>query len=148
VPPAGAYGPVYTADASSVTGTITQNVDCYWYDWSISFSPALSSPNSTSQITGGNYDLAAGYCQDFLGQVIGGTVTPYKPGLSVQKSGTNAVVSWPTNYADGFILESANSLQSGSRWTTSSIPVNVLGQNYVVTNALANGTNLFFRLIR
>ena len=148
VPPAGVYGPVYTTDAVSVTGTITQNVDCYWYDWSISFSPALASPNSTAQIAGGSYNLASGSCQDFLGQVLGGTVTPYKPALSVQESGTNVVVSWPTNYADGFILESANSLKLGSLWATSSIPEQVLGANYVVTNGLAKGTNVFFRLIR
>ena len=148
VPPSGNYGPVYTADAVSVTGTITQNVDCYWYDWAISFSPALSTPNSTAQITGGNYDLTFGYCQDAVGHVIGGTVTPYQPALSAQNAGTDVVVSWPTNYADGFILESSSSLDSGSLWTTSSVPASVLAQNYVVTNGLVKGTNCFFRLAR
>jgi len=153
VPPSAAYGPVYTADASMVTGTITQNVDTYWYDFTINYSPALSNPNSTASITGGNYDLYGsnpniGFSGNFLGQVIGGTVTPYEPVLSIQESGTNIVVSWPTNYADGFILESTTSLKSGSVWTTSAVPVNVLGQNYVVTNGLASGTNIFSRLAR
>ena len=153
IPPSSAYGPVYTADAVSVTGTITQNVDTYWFDYSISYSPALSGPNSTAAITGGSYDLdgsqpGTGISGNFLGQVIGGTVTPYTPALSFQKSGTNAVVSWPTNYADGFLLESTSSLQPGGLWTTSSVPVNVLGQNYVVTNVVATNTIVFFRLVR
>jgi hypothetical protein len=75
-------------------------------------------------------------------------VTPYRPTLSVQKSGTNVVISWPTNYADGFILENARSLNRSSSWTTSSIVVKVLGQNYYATNGIAGGTNTFFRLIR
>lgn len=57
VPPSPSYGPIYTVDASMVTGTITQNVDTYWYDFAINYSPALSNPNSTASITGSNYDL-------------------------------------------------------------------------------------------
>jgi hypothetical protein len=148
IPPSSAYGPIYSADGASVTGTITQNVDCYWYDWAINFSPALTSPGSTAQITGGNYDLASGSCQNFLGQVIGGTVTPFRPALTVRNSGTNAVVSWATNYADGFILESAAALHPDSQWRTSSLPASVVGEKYVVTNSLATGANLFSRLAR
>ncbi len=153
IQPSAGYGPVYTADDVSVTGTITANMDSYWYDFAISYAPALSGPNSTAAITGGSYDLlgsqpGTGITGNFLCQVIGGTVTPYAPALSFQKSGTNAVVSWPTNYADGFLLESTDSLQPGGLWTTSSVPVNVLGQNYVVTNGVATNTNIFFRLVR
>lgn len=150
--PSPSYGPIYTVDATMVTGTITQNVDTYWYDYSISYSPALSGPNSTATISGGNYDLYGynpniGFSGNFLGQVIGGTVTPYRPALTVQQTGTNVVVSWPTNYADGFVLESAVALEPGSSWITSPVVATVLGPNYVVTNGLS-GTSMFFRLIR
>jgi hypothetical protein len=153
VPPSAGYGPVYTVDAGMTTGTITQNVDTYWYDFAINYSPALSGPNSTAAITSGSYDLYVanpntGINGNVLGQIIGGTVTPYKPALSVQISSTNAVVSWTTNYADGFVLESTASLKSGNLWTTSAIPVNVLGSNYVATNRLVNGPTVFFRLSR
>ncbi len=149
--PSPSYGPIYTVDAAMLTGTITQNVDTYWYDYSLNYSPALTSPNSLANITGGSYDLylynnfVGG---ETMGTVIGGTVTPYKPILTVKISGTNVVVNWPTNYADGFVLESTTSLKPGNLWTTSSIPVHVLGQNYLVTNNATLGTNLFFRLIR
>jgi hypothetical protein len=143
------YATVFDVTSTQITGQLANaNVDCYWFDWAISFAPALSSPNSTAQITGGNYDLTIGSCQNFLGQVIGGTVTPYQPTLSVQESGANVVISWPTNYADGFILETASSPNQNSDWTTSNIPVMVFGQNYYATNGIAGGTNTFFRLNR
>jgi hypothetical protein len=153
VPPSPIYGPVYTADGSSITGTITQNVDSYSYDFAINYSPALSAPNSTANITSGKYDLWAynpnfGFNGSFAGNVIGGTVTPYLPSLNCRRTGANVVVTWPTNYADGFRLESASSLNAGGAWTTSSIPLQIAGTNYVSTNSLAAGTNLFFRLIR
>jgi hypothetical protein len=151
--PSPSYGPVYTVDASMTTGTITQNVDTYWYDFTINYSPALSGPNSTASITSGNYDLygsnpSIGYSGNFLGQIIGGTVTPYRPSLSIQRSGTNIVVTWPTNYADGFALESAASLTSASAWTTSATPAIVSGTNYVVTKGSTGNASLFVRLIR
>jgi len=89
-----------------------------------------------------------GFSGPFDGQIIGGTVTPFRPELSVQVSGPNVLVQWPTNYADGFVLESAASLNPGSQWTTSSIPATVNGPNYVLTNGLANSANVFFRLVR
>jgi hypothetical protein len=143
------YDTTYSVTSTDITGQLANaNVDCYWYDWHITFAPALSSPNSTAQITGGSYELTRGSCANFLGQVIGGTITPYQPTLFVQKSGTNLVLHWPTNYADGFILESANALSQNSHWTTSSIPVTVLGENYYITNGITRSTNTFFRLVR
>ena len=148
--PAASYGPVYTVDSSLLAGTITQNVDSYWYDFSLNFSPALTAPNSTARLTGGSYDLYVynNYVGgETMGSVIGGTVTPYTPALSAQAVGAEVIVSWPTNYADGFVLESTTDLTVGSRWTTSSIPVQVLGANYVVTNHVS-GSSLFLRLVR
>ena len=152
VPPSGAYVPIYTVDSVSVTGTITQNVDSYAYDYAINFSPALTTPNSMANIISGTYNLTGsvpnfGFNGPFGGQVIGGTVTPYRPALSLQTSGTNIIVQWPPNYADGFVLESTTSLNPGGLWVTSSIPATVHGQNFVLTNSLANGANVFFRLV-
>jgi hypothetical protein len=143
------YPTLFDVASTQITGQLVNaNVDCYWYDWAITFAPALSSPNSSAQITGGNYDLTIGSCQNVLGQVVGGTLTPYRPTLSVQRSGTKVLLSWPTNYADGFILECADSLGRNAHWTTSSVPVTVLGQSYFATNGIAGDGNLFFRLTR
>jgi uncharacterized repeat protein (TIGR03803 family) len=69
---------------------------------------------------------------------------PSPPRLSVLRSGTNVVLTWPTN-ATGFTLQSVTNLVSGATWTTASPgPVVVSGQ-YTVTNPIS-GTRKFYRL--
>jgi hypothetical protein len=37
------YATIYDVTSTQITGQLSNaNVDCYWYDWAISFSPALS----------------------------------------------------------------------------------------------------------
>jgi uncharacterized repeat protein (TIGR03803 family) len=72
----------------------------------------------------------------------------FTPQLSLTSSGSNIVLSWPTNYAgfdySGYTLQSATDLNSPI-WTTNlPAPVVVNGQN-TVTNPIS-GTQQFFRL--
>ena len=63
--------------------------------------------------------------------------------LSIQRAGTNAILSWPA-YITDFNLESTPSLSAPAWNLVSPDPVIVNGQN-VVTNAIA-GAQLFYRL--
>jgi uncharacterized repeat protein (TIGR03803 family) len=65
------------------------------------------------------------------------------PLLTVTLSGTNVVLTWPTNALE-FTLESATNLVS-TDWSIVSPPPVVVNTNNVVTNAIS-GANLFYRL--
>jgi methionine-rich copper-binding protein CopC len=71
----------------------------------------------------------------------GGAAGP--PSLSIVRSGSNALLEWPTN-STGYTLEFATSLTSGS-WSSSLPSPVVIGTNNVVTNAIS-GTPKYFRL--
>ena len=69
---------------------------------------------------------------------------PGPPQLTITRSGTNVVVTWPANAA-GFTLQSTTNLVAPSVWRTNlPAPVIVNGQN-TVTNAIS-GTRQFYRL--
>jgi uncharacterized repeat protein (TIGR03803 family) len=66
------------------------------------------------------------------------------PQLTIIRSGTNVIVTWPINAA-GFTLQSTTNLVSPAAWNTVSPgPVIVNGQN-AVTN-LVSGAQRFYRL--
>ncbi len=68
------------------------------------------------------------------------------PQLSIIHSGTNAIVTWPTNALE-FTLQSTANLVLPTVWTTvSPPPYAVINTNSVVTNNIS-GTNQFYRLI-
>jgi hypothetical protein len=68
------------------------------------------------------------------------------PQLTIAASGTNVVLSWPTNAVE-FTLQSTTNLFSAATWVTNSPePVVVNGQN-TVTNPIA-GAHHFYRLIQ
>jgi plastocyanin len=66
------------------------------------------------------------------------------PQLTAARAGNQAIVSWPTNYAAGFSLESATNLQSGG-WNAVTNPPALVGTNWVMTNS-QSGPGQFFRL--
>jgi uncharacterized repeat protein (TIGR03803 family) len=75
----------------------------------------------------------------------------FPPKLAITLSGSNAILSWPANFAGfnyaGFALQSATNLDPSPVWTTVSPPsVIVHGQN-TVTNSLYNSQR-FYRLSR
>lgn len=69
---------------------------------------------------------------------------PAPPALAITPSGSNVVLTWPSN-AVGFILQSATNLGTSAAWTTvSPQPVVVNSQN-TVTNPFS-GKQIFYRL--
>ena len=66
--------------------------------------------------------------------------------LTIMPSGTNVILTWPTN-ALGFTLQSTTNLASPAVWSTNSpTPVVVNGQN-TVTNPIT-GPQRFYRLVQ
>jgi len=75
----------------------------------------------------------------------------FRPQLTITRSGTNAILSWPTNVAGfdytGYTLQSTTNLVSPAFWTTNSpAPVVIAGQN-TVTNPIT-GPQQFYRLVQ
>ena len=68
---------------------------------------------------------------------------PLPPPLGIVLSGTNAILTWPTNAA-GFILHSTTSLLAAAWSTNLPAPVVINGQ-YTVTNPIS-GTQMFYQL--
>jgi uncharacterized repeat protein (TIGR03803 family) len=73
-----------------------------------------------------------------------GSVSALAPTLTIVPSGTNVVLTWPTNAA-GFTLQSATNLVSTTVWTNVSPAAVVVNGQYAVTNPVS-GTNKFYRL--
>jgi hypothetical protein len=67
------------------------------------------------------------------------------PQLTITHSGTNVVLTWPTN-ATGFTLQSSPNLGSAAAWSTNLPTPVVLNGQYAVTNPISGSAN-FFRLI-
>jgi uncharacterized repeat protein (TIGR03803 family) len=73
----------------------------------------------------------------------------FRPQLTITPSGTNIILSWPTNVAGfdytGYTLQSTTNLVSPAVWSTNSpAPVVIAGQNTVTNHATA--PQQFFRL--
>ncbi|MGH7951682.1 MAG: hypothetical protein ACREFE_07150 [Limisphaerales bacterium] len=64
--------------------------------------------------------------------------------LNIQKAGTNAILSWPTN-VPGFYLESTTNLGPSAVWNTNLPSPVVINDQNVVTNPIA-GNRQFYRL--
>jgi len=93
------------------------------------------------------------------GTAIGGGLAGYgtvfsisfRPQLTVTPSGTNIILSWPTNVAGfdytGYTLQSTTNLVPPAVWSTNSpAPVVVAGRS-TVTNPIAGGQH-FYRLVQ
>ena len=68
---------------------------------------------------------------------------PPPPVLSVTLSGLNAVISWPTNNSDGYVLEGIEGFDDADGWLPASEPLVVQGANNTVTVAATNSVKLF-----
>lgn len=66
--------------------------------------------------------------------------------LSVERSGANVVLSWPTNVV-GYTLQSTTNLTSPADWIDSTNTPAVLGTQFSVTNA-TSARRQFYRLIK
>jgi hypothetical protein len=74
--------------------------------------------------------------------VLDGDVS--QPQLAISRMDTNSVVAWSTN-AGGFLLERTTVLPSGS-WSPDTNLRGITGNQYNVTNSVAQTNSLFFRL--
>jgi uncharacterized repeat protein (TIGR03803 family) len=75
----------------------------------------------------------------------------FRPQLAITASGTNVILSWPTNVAGfdytGYTLQSTTNPVSPAVWNTNSpAPVVIAGQN-TVTNPITRPQR-FYRLVR
>jgi uncharacterized repeat protein (TIGR03803 family) len=73
----------------------------------------------------------------------------FLPQLAISYSGTNVVLTWPTNVAgfdySGFTLQSTTNLGSTAYWNTNLPAPTVVGAQNVITNPIS-GTQMFYRL--
>jgi len=104
---------------------------------------------SAGLILSGNTLYGTAY---YGGSAGNGTVfsLSFRPQLTITPSGTNIILSWPTNVAGfdytGYTLQSTTNLLSSAAWVTNSpTPVVAAGQN-TVTNPIT-GPQQFFRLV-
>lgn len=133
--------PAYAA-TSELGATVVVNSDgSFTYDPSTSVSLLGLSPGQSTQDS--FYYLAA---DGFSGNSVGSvtiTVSAELPSLSIEQSGLNVIVSWPTS--EGFVLQSTDSL-SDPVWVDVDIePTQDSGTSSVTINATEG--NLFFRLV-
>jgi Concanavalin A-like lectin/glucanases superfamily len=67
----------------------------------------------------------------------------FEPTLSISKSGSTVVLSWPTNFPN-YTLQTNGALALPGGWHNDPSPVNINGTNYQVTDAI--GAARFYRL--
>jgi uncharacterized repeat protein (TIGR03803 family) len=68
------------------------------------------------------------------------------PELGIGLSGTNTILTWPTN-ADGFVLQATTNLADPLAWSSAMPPPAQANGQYAVTNTLSAG-RMFYRLAR
>jgi hypothetical protein len=90
------------------------------------------------------WDVSLGAGQTFVLNLTN-SIQMSLPVLTITLSGSNAIVSWPTNDADGLNLQSSSSLNAGMGWTNVPFSQMTVGTNYQVTVPLA-GSGQFYRL--
>jgi hypothetical protein len=116
------------------------------------------SGGSVAYPSGANYLWAnqpiPGPCTLTLTAVASNTVSPAAyailqytyfgpPTIAIRHTGTNIVLSWPTN-ASGIVLEYGTNL-SNKTWTTNTASTYVVNGQYTITNAISKGVR-FYRL--
>jgi hypothetical protein len=66
------------------------------------------------------------------------------PNLNVTRVGTGEKLSWPAA-AGGYVLEETDRLGAGSVWNSTAIPIQILSDEFFVTNSVSAGAT-FYRL--
>jgi uncharacterized repeat protein (TIGR03803 family) len=149
------YGTADNGGISSCGTVFAINTDGTGFTNLYNFTPSEGGNPLGGLILSGNtlYGTeAGGFLYNEAGDMSGGTVFSLSlpvPQLTIIPSGTNVILSWPTNVAGfsytGYTLQSTTNLVSPVVWTTvSPAPVVVNGQN-TVTNPIS-GAQQFYRL--
>ena len=68
---------------------------------------------------------------------------PVLPALSVLRSGTEVMVSWPSANAAGFLLEPAGTLAAPMNWVSNTVSGTDDGTTKSVTLSATNGLQVF-----
>ena len=90
-------------------------------------------------LSGGSYSLEGGFLSGvFLVQ------TPGAPKLSITKSGSNVIISWPLEGSDGFVIQQSGDMATSASWNGSGLVLTTNGANRSVTVPV--GGLKFFRL--
>jgi hypothetical protein len=66
--------------------------------------------------------------------------------LSIAQSGTNALITWPTNQI-GYTLQTTATLMPMGEWTNATPTASVANGQYTFTNGSTNDSQ-FYRLVR
>lgn len=76
----------------------------------------------------------------------GQTGTNARPSLRIQRSGNNAIISWPLS-AKGYVLETTQSLNEPITWQPESTPMSVFTNGFSITVPMTNMAS-YYRLRR
>jgi len=135
---------------ATLQGQLTSDVPLSWGPyWTIGCNPAFARNAGVPRTWNGVIDEVSIYNRALSATEIQAIYQAGSAGkclvqLAIIPAGTNALLTWPTNF-NGFTLQSTTNLASSTSWTyVSSVPV-VVATNNVVTNTIS-GTQKFFRL--
>jgi uncharacterized repeat protein (TIGR03803 family) len=155
-----AAGPPAGGDYNTNEGTVFAiNTDGTGYTNLYSFTPAHYNgpPDAYTNINGANPDglILSGFT--LYGTAGGGGSAGYgtlfslsfAPQLTITLSGTNVILTWPTNFAgfdySGFTLQTTTSLISPAVWSTASPEQVIVNGCFTVSNSVSS-TQQFYRL--
>ena len=102
-------------------------------------SGTIGQPDAGATMSGGNYSVDGG----FWG-IIAVVQMPGAPLLTITRSGTNVIVSWPSP-STSYVLEQNSNVGNTNTWSAYGGIIGDNGTTKSVTNAPPAG-NLFFRL--
>ena len=98
----------------------------------------LGQPDASGALTGGGYSLTGGYWS-----LISAVPTPGTPNLTITRSGTSVIISWPAT--GSYTLQQNGNLSVQSGWATSGYSVSTANGTNSITITSPVGA-LFFRL--
>ena len=106
-----------------------------------SVSGSIGQHEASGVMSGGNYSVTGG----FWG-IISVVQTAGAPTLAIAYSGSNVILSWPTN-TTGFVLQSTLYLVPSASWSDASPGPVVVNARNTVTNGIS-GSGKFYRLVQ
>ena len=99
----------------------------------------IGQPDAGGALTGGSYSLTGGFWS-----IIAVVQTPNAPALTIARSGSSVVVSWPSS-ATGFTLQQNSNLAATNNWAASTNSITTLNGTNSITISAPSGS-LYFRL--
>jgi hypothetical protein len=103
-------------------------------------SGTIGQHDADGPMTGGSYSLNGGFWA-----LVSVVQTPGLPGLTVTRTGSSVIVSWPNTGA--YTLQQSANMPAGGGWSTSPFTVTTSGGFNSITISPSAGS-LFFRLKR